>query len=54
MYKYMYIHIFKNVPQEGDSGLDPRILLDWVPEIVFSSPSKQLHIEPFSVLCEIT
>lgn len=50
----MHIHIFKNAPQEGDSGLDPPILLDWVPENVFSSPSDLLHGEPSSLLCETT
>lgn len=51
---YMYIHVFKNVPLEGDSDLDPPVFLYGTPENVFFSPSNLLHIEPSSLLCETT
>lgn len=46
--------MYKNAPQEGDSGLDPSILLDWVPEGVFSSPSNLLQLKPSSLLSKAT
>lgn len=52
MYMYIHIYIFKNVPQEGDSGLDPPILLHLGPESVFSSLSNILLTEPSCLLCE--
>lgn len=61
MYVYIHIHVhlysytyIQNAPQERYSGLDPSILLDWVPESIFSSPSTLLHIETSGLLCETT